>query len=333
MSRIPIPRANEGDPLSAQAWQAMRGGAQRDTVPNQGRTTNIGNTLQQVTKSIPPRLFELTEDIYHPDDDEAESAWSAVFPFTDLPDVRFALNAKRVIHNLGDNTYEIEPTDLVDTLYESGSKGLTTQSGTPDVKPPTTIFAQRYYAGMRIRCYWSQNARRWEFDPPWEDFGATVIRTTAMSVNLTQSSNTPDQIELPTPGEMYGQDQEQFTNFLILGPTGITNNSGRDVTGILHYSASVERVNDGGTPRDAQAEVYVENDGTIIPGTIGRISSTTVATGGAGNVVSGSVVVTVEHSKLLALWYRYVDGSGSPNDQEWNVRPSGCHLTFEAKRW
>ena len=328
-----IPKAVRGRIISAKSTNKLRAATGKDVHGPRAWSSEVANLHSLPAEDYPPTLFELTEDILHPNDPTASADWSVVHPNTEMPDVRFVLNAIRVLHNIGDNSYGTEEANVSETLYESGSKGLTIFGGGGGaVVPPTTVFAQRYYKGMRILCLWNEQSQRWEFNPPWEDFGATVYRSAAMPVNLSPS-NTPDQIELNNNGEMYGQDTVQFTNFLLLTSQGILNNSGRSVTGLLHYSASVERVVDGTAPRDAQAEVYCENDGTIIPGTIGRLSSTTVATGGAGNVVSGSVIVTLEHSKYLTLWYRYVTGGAPVTPQEWNVRPSGCHLTFEAKRW
>ncbi|KKN77772.1 hypothetical protein LCGC14_0357460 [marine sediment metagenome] len=147
MSRISIPRANEGDPLSAQAWRAMRGGAQRDTVPTHGISTDLGTTHHQRPKVIPPRLFELTEDMLHEDD-------SGDFPTgtSEYPNVRYANNAKPVNHDLGTNAYIIDPTNIFTTIYETGVK-----SGGMDASD------EKYLEGDRVWCQWNQKSRRWEF--------------------------------------------------------------------------------------------------------------------------------------------------------------------------
>ncbi len=155
MSRISIPRANEGDPLSAQAWRAMRGGAQRDTVPTHGISTDLGTTHHQRPKVIPPRLFELTEDMLHEDD-------SGDFPTgtSEYPDVRYANNAKPVVHDLGANAYIIDPTDIFTTIYETGVK-----SGGMDQTDA------KYVEGDRVWCQWNRKSKRWEFQqvPPSVD--------------------------------------------------------------------------------------------------------------------------------------------------------------------
>jgi len=305
----PLIRVSEGEEISASAWNLLRQSAQRDAVSTYGLLTNKGANSRAQVLTVPPRLFELTEDMLHPDD------LGAIPPGeTTYPDVRYANNAKPVDHDLGTNAYIIDPTNLFTTIYETGIKsgGMSTED-------------TRYLTGDRVWCNWNRKSERWEFrQTPRIPISAFTEIPFPFGIIFTLDGST-SQVDVTWgfPLNNIGD-----TGFDIVGGV-LTNVSGVVVEGIVSWSVSMQRTTrvDG---RD-YVEVSLLKAGTTVRGSVGRISTTSIAEVGYGNTCSGAILERIPDGDTLVLRLdRKVPSKTPPwNADTWKTIASGVHLTFQ----